>query len=395
MTDSTPADVAAPLPTPDAAPQSARPAFFPVAPRKLLVMMFATLGAYQWYWMYQNWRLIKERERSKINPALRSLFAMFFIYQLLARIRKAADANGVATRLPVAVLALTWFLCSLGWQFPKPYNLLGYFSFLTLLPAQIAVNRLNQRLAPACDRNARLSRVNIAALVVLLPLQLLGVIGILVGRHHVGSRHAAFTTHSGPVPTYESQRQAALDGDPEAALWLGTHYREGDGLPQNDRLAIRWYRRAANEGYAGGQLELGLMYIDGHGVAADPAAGAGWVRKAADQGLPVAEVDLGQLYEDGIGVPGDPQQAGAWYRKAAQQGDADAQLALGLLYERGTGVPRDGGQAQAWLLKAAGQGSKEARSHLRTDFVKARDGVLAPVLLPVSDRKMPSQQKPH
>jgi TPR repeat protein len=55
----------------------------------------------------------------------------------------------------------------------------------------------------------------------------------------------------------------ALAGDSSAQYNLGVIYRLGEGVPQNDAEAMRWYRLAAAQGAANAQNDLGVMYADG------------------------------------------------------------------------------------------------------------------------------------
>jgi TPR repeat protein len=43
-------------------------------------------------------------------------------------------------------------------------------------------------------------------------------------------------------------------------------YRDGDGVPEDDAEAARWYRLAADQGHAPAQFNLGLMHATGEGV---------------------------------------------------------------------------------------------------------------------------------
>ena len=47
---------------------------------------------------------------------------------------------------------------------------------------------------------------------------------------------------------------------------LGNMYYTGEGVPQNDIEAVRWYRMAAEQGYIDAQFNLGFMYNAGAGV---------------------------------------------------------------------------------------------------------------------------------
>ncbi len=50
-------------------------------------------------------------------------------------------------------------------------------------------------------------------------------------------------------------------------------YGKGQGVPQDDAKAVKWYRKAAEQGYAGAQSNLGVMYGKGQGVPQDYAQG--------------------------------------------------------------------------------------------------------------------------
>src|SRR5271165_2127439 len=78
----------------------------------------------------------------------------------------------------------------------------------------------------------------------------------------------------------------AEQGDAEAQYNLGVMYRDGDGVPQDDKEAVRWFRLAAEQGLANGQFNLGYMYGTGHGVPQDDKEAVRWCRLAAEAGGP-------------------------------------------------------------------------------------------------------------
>ena len=77
----------------------------------------------------------------------------------------------------------------------------------------------------------------------------------------------------------------ADQGHAYAQLNLGVMYANGEGVPEDDAEAARWYRLAADQGHADAQNNLGMMYANGEGVPEDDAEAARWLRLAADQGL--------------------------------------------------------------------------------------------------------------
>jgi len=65
---------------------------------------------------------------------------------------------------------------------------------------------------------------------------------------------------------------------------LGVMYNNGQGVPQDDTEAGKWYRLAAEQGHSGAQDLLGDMYHYGQGVPRDDALAHMWATLAAAQG---------------------------------------------------------------------------------------------------------------
>ena len=120
-------------------------------------------------------------------------------------------------------------------------------------------------------------------------------------------------------------RALAEQGNAVAQYNLGFRYANGDGVPQDNAEAERWYRLAAYQGHADAQYSLGLMYQLGYGVPEEDAEAERWYRLAADQGHADAQYSLGTLYAGGEGVPEDHVLAYMWFNLAAAQGNEDAE----------------------------------------------------------------------
>ena len=113
----------------------------------------------------------------------------------------------------------------------------------------------------------------------------------------------------------------AKQGDASAQYNLGVMYADGQGVPQDDKAAVKWYRLAAEQDYASAQFNLGAMYDKGQGVPQDYKAAVKWYRLAADQGIAKAQLNLGFMYDGGRGVLQDYVRAHMWYNIAASNGD--------------------------------------------------------------------------
>jgi TPR repeat protein len=120
-----------------------------------------------------------------------------------------------------------------------------------------------------------------------------------------------------------------------------------------------WYR-LVEQGDAGAQFNLGWMYDNGQGVVQDYKEAIKWYRLAAEQGLADAQYNLGAMYDMALGVLQDYKESVKWYRLAAEQGDAQAQYNLGVRYHNGEGVAQDYVMAHMYWNIAGAGGYKDA-----------------------------------
>ena len=111
----------------------------------------------------------------------------------------------------------------------------------------------------------------------------------------------------------------AEQGDETAQYNLGIMYKMGQGVPEDDAEAVKWYRLAAEQGYVFAQYNLGIMYSEDEGVPQDSDEALKWNRLAAERGFDRAQNNLGFMYSNGLGVPQDYVQAHLWYNLAAAQ----------------------------------------------------------------------------
>ena len=134
-----------------------------------------------------------------------------------------------------------------------------------------------------------------------------------------------------------------------------TAYKSGDYA-----TALREWTPLAEQGNAAAQGNLGVMYEKGQGVPRDDKTAVKWSRLAAKQGNAAAQGNLGVMYEKGQGVPQDDKTAVKWYRLAAEQGLSSAQYKLFVMLANGRGIPKDYIRAYMWASIAASSGHKDA-----------------------------------
>ncbi|MBP0118666.1 MAG: sel1 repeat family protein, partial [Candidatus Nitrotoga sp.] len=95
----------------------------------------------------------------------------------------------------------------------------------------------------------------------------------------------------------------------------------GQGVPQDFKEAVKWYRLAAEQGHALAQFNLGGVYDKGRGVAKDYKEAVRWYKLAAEQGDVDAQYNLGYMYAKGQGVLQDYIYAHMWFNLASMRGD--------------------------------------------------------------------------
>ena len=136
------------------------------------------------------------------------------------------------------------------------------------------------------------------------------------------NRLAADTSCMTPAKAFPKTIPRQCDGTAwwisQCAVQSGLMYDTGEGVPQNDTEAVRWYRLAAEQGLATAQFYLGLMYDTGRGVPQNDTEAVRWYRMAAEQGFAWAQFNLGLMYDTGEGIPQNDTEAVRWYRLASR-----------------------------------------------------------------------------
>lgn len=154
---------------------------------------------------------------------------------------------------------------------------------------------------------------------------------------------------------------------------MGILYDKGEGVEQNNDLALLHYKAAVENNNHPAQYILGLVYYFGRlNRQKNLKEAIRLIRLAAMAGLPYAQRVLGQLYQQGsiniqplnentsdtrARVKKNEREAIRWYRRAAAGKDVSAMGILGKCYELGTGVEVDLEKALAFYAKAAEQKS--------------------------------------
>ena len=74
--------------------------------------------------------------------------------------------------------------------------------------------------------------------------------------------------------------EQGFNGNTDAWYWLGMKYSLGEGLPQNDRLAAKFFKKAAKRGNELAMIMLSSCYENGTGVFKSRRKALLWKEKA-------------------------------------------------------------------------------------------------------------------
>jgi hypothetical protein len=173
-----------------AAPSFAGAIFLYIPISRFVFLSLISLGFFEAYWVYRNWRYLKERDGMNIWSFWRGFFAVIFILPLLHAIKKDPVANRISraafdpTGLGLGWLSLVVVGRILDRMQSLTANVIGLIialpSFCFLLPVQRYINSINEAL-PSPPQFYKWSSGQVVCLVLGLIFWVLILIGISAG----------------------------------------------------------------------------------------------------------------------------------------------------------------------------------------------------------------------
>ena len=131
------------------------PMFLYISTVRLVVLSIVSAGLYEAYWIYKNWRYLKERYGLKIRPFWRGIFGVFYCHSLLERIHEDRDARevkvpGFAARGLATGWVILTILANIMGRLGITASIIAAFipSFLCLVPVQKYVNSVTEKGSP-------------------------------------------------------------------------------------------------------------------------------------------------------------------------------------------------------------------------------------------------------
>lgn len=139
----------------------------------------------------------------------------------------------------------------------------------------------------------------------------------------------------------ELKRQAEA-GDSFAQYKVAKAYATGDGVAQNNALALKWLNLSIKNGSVDGENMLGVFYSNGLcGLEKDIEKSLSLLESAAEKGSLRAQENLAKCYLYGINTNQDFEKAFYYAEKAAVQNSAIGQGVLAYIYYTKGSIEKD------------------------------------------------------
>ena len=168
-------------------------------------------------------------------------------------------------------------------------------------------------------------------------------------------------------------KEDAENGGGSCQALLGTLYKYGNGVTQDNDLSLKWLNKSAAQEDPTGLEVLGDTLLNGYkGVPKNIPAAYDFFVKSSRKGNNWADNQLGSMHRYGIHVNKNLDEALRFFQLAANKGNPPAQANLADMYRLGDGVAKNPDLAFQWAMKSS---EKKWPAGLNQLGVLFRDGI--------------------
>ena len=164
--------------------------YLAMPPGRLWLFCVLTWGIYELYWFYKNWQAVKRSQLPHIWPVPRSIFAIFFCYDLFKRVYESAKSNGYAESFSAQWLATGYIVMLIVQAIWNKMEYLGALDILIaafvlsvtplpLLSVQRAINFNNAKIGAHTQFDKKFTGGEVAIIVIGILFMLLAIWGFL------------------------------------------------------------------------------------------------------------------------------------------------------------------------------------------------------------------------
>ena len=168
-------------------------------------------------------------------------------------------------------------------------------------------------------------------------------------------------------------KEDAENGSASCQALLGTLYKYGNGVTQDNELSLKWLNKSAAQEDPTGLEVLGDTLLNGYkGVPKNIPVAYDLFVKSSRKGHNWADNQLGIMHRFGIHVNKNLEEALRFFQVAANKGNPPAQANLADMYRLGDGVAKNPDLAFQWAMKSSEQKWPSGLNQLGVLF---RDGI--------------------
>ncbi|MGE0636942.1 MAG: hypothetical protein AB7P01_10920 [Bacteroidia bacterium] len=107
---------------------------------KFIILSLVSFGTYPVWWSYKAWRFFQQKDKLDIMPAVRTIFSIFFLYELFTRILHYAHEKNNTKRYSPGGLFAGYIIGNICSRLPDPLWLISLISFVFFIPVFNALN---------------------------------------------------------------------------------------------------------------------------------------------------------------------------------------------------------------------------------------------------------------
>jgi uncharacterized protein len=167
-------------------------------------------------------------------------------------------------------------------------------------------------------------------------------------------------------------RPLAEQGNDDAQFILGLMYKNGEGVPQSNKTAVKWFTLSSDQGNVNAQFALGVLYQSGLGVKIDYNKSYELNFKAAMQGHNKAKYNAANLIIGEQIDERDMKIALKFLEEARVSGQIDrgmAENSIGWIYLTGVGgIKTNYKKSLYWGIEGGKKGATNAYSNVALQY---------------------------
>lgn len=149
--------------------------------KKFILFSVLSFGIYTFWWTFKEWRFFMQKDQLNINPTMRAVFSVFYLYPLFKKILLFAQEKSYIHKYSPFLMFLGAILLSIIPMVSDSYWILSVFSFIFYIPAFNALNYAKLKSDQlVIIQNKELTVIQICLIAIGLILWILILVGLIM-----------------------------------------------------------------------------------------------------------------------------------------------------------------------------------------------------------------------